>query len=378
MEIDRLKSFLDRDPKNLSLMSAIADSLIEAGRSKEALEYIHRALEVDPESKPFLYRKAIALRRSGSVELAREQLRALLNGSYVDPAIRYELASIEFADTEFQACAELLEGLSAEERSRIRGCNLLLVRALHYLGDLDRAIAIAEPALGSDPELLAPLATLYLDAERLEDAARLYGLNDAGVPRSPELECVGGYLALTDERVELAQRRFEDVLRVRSSDGRALLGSGLASAAQGDLPRAIEKIRHAADAMPKHLGTLIALGWMQLMNGQIDAADETLKRAQAVDDTFAESYGGQAVVAAMRGEREAALALMRTALRLDRECFSAAYASMLLQQGGKPDSAMLAAMQDFLSGQIAPGGGTMKDAVLRMARGSHRGATSKS
>jgi uncharacterized protein with von Willebrand factor type A (vWA) domain len=80
----------------------------------------------------------------------------------------------------------------------------------------------------------------------------------------------------------------------------------------------------------------------------------------------------------MRGEREVAQALMRTALRLDRECFSAAYAGMLLQQGGKPDSATLGAMQDFLSGQIAPGGGTMKDAVLRMARGSHRGATRKS
>ena len=68
---------------------------------------------------------------------------------------------------------------------------------------------------------------------------------------------------------------------------------------------------------------------------------------------------------------------MRTALRLDRNCFSAAYAGMLLQHGGAPNAATLDAALQFLAGQSAPGGGTLKATVLRMARGVQRGAAQK-
>ncbi len=71
------------------------------------------------------------------------------------------------------------------------------------------------------------------------------------------------------------------------------------------------------------------LAWMQLLSGPLDAAEATLEHAKTIDHDFGETYGGLAVVAAMKGNASRAREMIRTALKLDRNSFSAAYASLL-------------------------------------------------
>lgn len=381
-KVERLANYVRLDPNNLALRADLADELIDSGSASDALTHIDHALRLRPEHPQFRFRRAVALRRAGRAEEAQVELDTLLAEGKSDAAVFYERADLALQMRDFDACLQWVGCVMElpDYRRAVPGADLLRVRALHYLGRLDEAIAHAETVLKADPardDLRSALATLYLDTERYADAARLYAESGKEGTCLPELECVGGYLALAEEKTSLAQQRFVEVLRVRPNDGRALLGAGLASAADGSLAQAIGYLQRASAAMPNHLGTMNGLAWMQLLSGQLDAAEATLTRAQAVDDTFSESYGGQAVIAAMRGDRATAQALIRTALRLDRNCFSAAYAGMLLQHGSAPNAATLDAALQFLAGQPAPGGGTLKATVLRMARGAQRGAGPK-
>jgi tetratricopeptide (TPR) repeat protein len=153
----------------------------------------------------------------------------------------------------------------------------------------------------------------------------------------------------------------------RPDDGRSLLGAGLAAAAQMNLPQAVAQLKQAARSMPTHLGTWNALAWMHIVSGQLDDAQAALEKANAVEHNFAENHGGLAVVAAMKGDAAQARELIRTALKLDRNCFSAAYAAMLLQHGPADRQAMLESAMQFLAKQRTPDGGSLQQAVLRMA-----------
>jgi tetratricopeptide (TPR) repeat protein len=241
---------------------------------------------------------------------------------------------------------------------------------MHYLGRLDEAMACARGSLALRPEqapMRGALATLLLDAERMTEAEQVVAEASSTGLVTPELTCVSGYLALGREDSSAAEARFAETLKARPQDGRALLGAGLAAAAVQDLPRALGHLQAAAQAMPGHLGTLNALAWMQLLAGQLDAAASTFEQALEVDRNFAETHGGLAVVAALRGETAAAEERVRTAHRLDRNSFSAAYAAMLLRNGSQPNARTTEAMLQFLAQQPAPGGGSLKDLVLRRA-----------
>jgi tetratricopeptide (TPR) repeat protein len=369
----RLAGYLLEDADNLQLRADLADELIREGRPSEALEHIDFALRATPAHPQFRYRRAIALRHLGRVEEAIAVLEALIAEGFADPAVICALADARFGARDFEGVLLTLEklGTAVTDPAIAAQADLLRVRTMHYLGRLDEAIDCARAALAARPaqaQLRAALATLLLDAERMTEAEQAVAEASAAGLVTPELTCVSGYLALGKEDSAAAQARFAETLKARPQDGRALLGAGLAAAALQDLPGALGRMQAAAQAMPGHLGTLNALAWMQVLSGQLDAAEGTFRQALEADRNFAETHGGLAVVAALRGEAAAAQELVRTAQRLDRNSFSAAYAAMLLRNGSQPNQQTTEAMLQFLAQQPAPGGGSLKDLVLRQAR----------
>jgi len=377
IDTKRLESYLRVDPNNVSLLAELADRFIESGDAGAALPYVERALAQFPDDEAFRYRRAVALRRTARAGEAVEVLAQLAESAGVHPAVLHELADIRFEQRDFASCTATLQRLvkTSGYRQAAPRADLLLVRALHHQGRLDESIAHAEVIIardGAGAELQGALATLYLDAERFDDAARLCEDAVRAGRATPEISCVGGYLALAQEDLARAEQLFSSALQARPDDGRAWLGAGLASAAGGKLEDATRFLQRAIQAMPAHLGTLNALAWVQLLNGALDAADQTLASAMAVDGSFAETHGGQAVVAAMRGDDARARDLARTALKLDKESFSAAYALILLRSRAQPGRDRVHSALELLDQRLATGGGSLKDVVLRMARSSAR------
>ena len=373
----RLAGYLASDPDNLELLAAAVDAAIDGGVPERAVAHADHALALAPGHPQFIYRRAVALRRGGQLDAARAALEALVAAGESHPVPLCELAELRLVQRDFTGCLALLDTLPAHSAggAAVPQADLLRVRALHHLGRVDEAIAQAEAVLTADPartDLAAALATLYLDAERLDDAARMHAAAAAGGRLDAELHAVGGYLALAAEDEALARQRFAQALALRPHEGRALLGAGLAAAARNDLPEAVGRLRAAAEAMPTHLGTWNALAWMQIFSGDLDGAEASLTRANAVDATFSENHGSLAVIAAMRGQAARAQELLRTALRLDRNSFSAAYAALLLQHGPQGGEAVLQQALAFLARQPGPGGGSMQQTVLRLASRGRR------
>ena len=370
-EFDALCRYLAVDPDNLELLAAAIDAALKEGRASDALPHVEHALQLRPDHPQFAYRRAVALRYAGQPAAAEQALYGLLSQGVRHPVLLQELADLHLHQRDYARCVEVLEQLMAlpDAAAIATRADLLLVRALHHLGRLDEAIAHAQAALARQPgraDLQAALATLLLDADRQDEAVHLYALALQQGTLNPELECVGGYLALQAEDLGKAQAGFARALAGAPSDGRSLLGAGLCAAALGQLPDAESQLRQAAQAMPSHLGTWNALAWVQLLSGRLDTAESTLRHANEVDRNFAENHGGLAVIAAMKGDEARARELIRTAFKLDPDCYSAAYASVLLQAGANGQAVVLDGVMQALARRPDKAGRPLQESVLRM------------
>jgi Flp pilus assembly protein TadD len=131
-----------------------------------------------------------------------------------------------------------------------------------------------------------------------------------------------GNPALAGEQYQRALMRFPN-------SGRALSGMGQVLAMAGQLEQAEATLRHAVRTMPDHIGTWHALGWVQLLQGELPAARNSYQAAYDLDRNFAESHGGLAVVAFFEECFEEGEAGMKRALKLDPNCVSGRYAKTL-------------------------------------------------
>lgn len=216
----RLAGYLASDPDNLELLAAVVDAAIDGGVPERAVAHADHALARAPGHPQFIYRRAVALRRCDRLDEARAALEALVAAGETHPVPLCELAEILLAQRDFEGCLALLDRLSATgpDHAMSPQADLLRVRALHHLGRVDEAITCAEAVLATQPQradIAAALATLYLDAERLDDAARMHAQAAAGGRLDAELHAVGGYLALAAEDEALAQQRFAQALALR-------------------------------------------------------------------------------------------------------------------------------------------------------------------
>jgi Tfp pilus assembly protein PilF len=109
---------------------------------------------------------------------------------------------------------------------------------------------------------------------------------------------------------------------------------------RNDLPKARTILEHAVKAMPDHIGTWHALAWTELLMGDVNAAEKSYQSAYDLDRNFADSHGGLALIAALRGNTEKADHSVKLALKLNPQCPTALYAkSILLTDAGKTEEA---------------------------------------
>ncbi|MGJ3628978.1 hypothetical protein AB5I41_22825 [Sphingomonas sp. MMS24-JH45] len=89
----------------------------------------------------------------------------------------------------------------------------------------------------------------------------------------------------------------------------------------------------------------------------------------ALDPTFAESHGGLAVIDALEGATEAAAERAKVALRLDRECYGASLARVLIASSSGDAEAAGAILHRALSTPLDDRGRTIGQILARMGSG---------
>lgn len=367
-KLSRLQGFLEADPDNANLLADVSDLALDCGDLLAARAAASRGLELQPGNPSFLMRLCSASIAEGNFDEALSITGQLLDAGVDHPAVRYNRAYAMVCMRRFAEARELLQALHAEQALPAQ-VGRLLVRTLHYLGEVDEAIAIAQGYLEVDPqngELAGMLGLLYVDANQLPEAKAWAQRALSLAPDKLDALLAASTVALGAEDTEAARALALRALAIQPRNGRIWSNLGLADMLDFELSAAHENLKQAVHYMPEHIGTWHLLGWVQLLQKDIDAAEASFKQALSIDDNFGETHGALAAVSAMRGDWARADEYAKVARRLDPESMNSRYAQVLrLQRDGRHD--LVERMFDAaLRTREAPGGGNLRDMLNRV------------
>jgi Flp pilus assembly protein TadD len=358
--LSRLQGYLAADPENRTLLVDTCQEAINSGAHDLAESLIQRLDALAPSNADALHLAGLSAMYRRDFGQAADRFARLMPLADT-PAVRFNLAwSLAMQGDKPQALA-LLDGQTVEA---VPAAAMLHMQLLHEAGEFDAAMTAGKAAMHRFPDdagLLAALATLALDLEDMDMARQC--ADKAG--HHPEALAAHGVIALADGDPVQAIQAFDHALAIRAFNPRAWVGKGLASLTQRDPAAAADAIDRGAEQFSDHIGSWIAAGWAHYLAGDSDRAALRFERALAIDPAFAETQGSLAVIAATRGDLDTARRLVTTALRLDRQCFSAAFAQILLA-GGNSDKAQ-ALLRQALDTPINDQGLTVASYMTRLA-----------
>jgi len=358
--LKRLLSYVEADPTNSALKADAAEQALNAGEP----EIARQLLAVDREE---LTDRELNLLGLANMQLrdfsgAAETFEGLIIRGAEDPAIKFNLAWSLAMEKEFDRATELL---SQEVTSALPQAAMLRVQILHERGEFDAAIEAAREYIEQFPShegLAAAVSVLALDIEDPELARST--AKSAG--NHPDALTTLGTLALGDQQVEQAVALFDEALERNDTVPRAWIGRGLARLLANQADQATSDIDRGAELFGDHIGSWIAAGWAYLIAGDIAEARRRFERALAIDENFAESHGSLAVVDVLQNDEEAARKRIAVATKLDKQCFSGAFAQTLLTaRQGRPDAAK-AIFEKILQTPVNARGDTAAQALARM------------
>lgn len=355
--LGRLLTFVDLDPGNLALR---LDAIREAFGASDwgvARQLIDEGLVSHPTHAQLLELSGFSHMQALRYEAAEMELRAARESGMKSPDLDFHLALAVFMQRRY---AEALDELGLQPTSAARPQSAVLrARCFHHLRRPADAITALEAHLADFPEDADAhgLQALLLTEMERGDAAR--GHIAAALQRNArqtEALLALGSLESDAHELEAARETFGTILAVDPLCGRAWLGRALVNLRDLRLEDARRDVSTAASHLPEHLGTWHVLAWVQLMRGDLAAAEKAFEQAMAVERNFAETHGGLAVIAALQNRGADAHQHIKRALRLDPKALSAQYASMLLLQAeGRHDEAR-AVLDAVLARPLGEGG----------------------
>ncbi|WP_158266338.1 tetratricopeptide repeat protein [Allosphingosinicella deserti] len=363
--LDRLLPLLEADPSNLALLADAAATALEERRPETAAELLDRYRSRAPLPPKERNLAGLAALQMHDFEAAARHFAVLAEQGERDPGLLFNLAWSRAMLKEFDGALMLLD---ESVTVALPQAAMLQIQLLHESGNVDLAMEHARAALERHPEyppLLAAVSVLAIDAEDVvlaEACAR-------GAGAHPDALATLGTLTLGEERPAEAMTLFEQALAQNRQVPRAWVGLGLAKLLSGRGDEAADDIDRGAEMFGDHIGSWIASGWAYFVRQDLVTSRERFERALAIDETFAESHGSLAVLDVLDGRLDDARRRSDTALRLDRQCYSAALARTLLLAGGGNPEAAQRIFENALRQPLNDKGDTIGQALAKLGLG---------
>ncbi len=334
--LDRLLPLLDADPANLALLADAAATAMAEHRPEVAAELLERYAGIAPLPPGETSLAGLAALQTKRYDRAVELFGGLVESGETDPSVRFNLAWASAMTEDFDRALELADDGLARALPQAA---MLQVQILHQRGEYDEAARRARTYVELHPSYAPLMATVSVLALDVDDEALAAACAAKGGDHPDALSTLGT-LALGGERATEALDLFERALERSEQVPRAWVGRGLARLLTGATPEAAADIDRGAGMFGDHLGSWIAAGWAHFVNKDMAAARARFETALELDDTFAETHGSLAVLDLLEGNADRARERSEIALRLDRQCYSAALARSLLAAGaGDPETA---------------------------------------
>ena len=339
--VEKLKTFLEFDLGNISLLMEIGDlqhNLGELAASEQTYEKILSLQAGNEVATSRLASVYISQHRFADAEISLRKLAHLFDSAH---ELQHNLGIALIHQSKWE---DGLNALIAAADGGIIDCENLRYQAysLLGLGRKDEALRCAEAAqrIAHNDFSAGRVALLHLDL----------GLGDKAVhqaktvlqrdPLNIDANVVMSHRLLEQQQIDGAEQYVNRILRQDPDNHRALLNKGLIQMYNQKIPQAITTLERTLELTPRAVGTWVTLGWAHLGNLDLEKAEATFRKTIEVDRTFSEGHGGLATILAMQEKTEEAKKATELARRLNKNSFSAAFAlSLLLQQSGKEDIA---------------------------------------
>jgi len=364
--LEKLRGFLEADPKNPTLLAESADVAMQLGLAKDAHGWIERALAARPDDPHMLARLANAKLALGETKVALEILEPLVKA---DPAmpLQYNYGYALLRNGRYPEAKEALTGVM-KDPSAPANTAVLLTRTLHYLGELEQAIETARAYAEAHPDdavIAGMLSLLYLDVSNWGEARRWSRQALKGQPENLDALIATATVALADEKEDEAQRGFEKVLKAAPGTGRAWAGLATAAMMKFDIATAQKHFERAVEAMPAHFDMLNSLAWCQMLQRDYEGAKKSLERSLALNRSAANTHGALAMLAAFQGHWDEAEQHGKRARGLDPEAFGGRMVEIMRMQSNGQGELARQTLLKGLRAVAAPGGGTLADLMTR-------------
>lgn len=360
-----LQSFLDSDPANLSLLADTAAAALDARAPDVAVDMLERYAAIAPWGPPQANLAGLAALQQKRFADAATIFAGLFDADATEPSLRFNLAWARANLRDFVPALDILDDDTARALPQAA---MLRVQLLHEFGEFDAAGEAARRYIELHPDHVGLMAAVSVLALDIEDEA-LAAACAAKAGDHPDALMTRGTLALADDHATDALPMFERALAANQESPRAWVGLGLAKLMTGRNDQAPADIDHGAELFGDHLGSWIAAGWAYFVNGDLVTSRARFDTAMALDPTFAETHGSLAVLDLLAGDTEGARQKSDVALRLDRQCYSAALAKSLLAAGAGDQDTARRIFARAANTPIDASGRTIGQALAKMGMG---------
>ncbi|WP_426303954.1 tetratricopeptide repeat protein [Acidovorax facilis] len=353
-QLNRLESLLVHDPLNESLLEAAFASALETGEWINAEKHLNTGKKICKNSLPWALREGDLLLSMKKIDQA-EELFLSLNSQAELPSefghlLIHNLAHIDYLRKNYPEASRKLREIviqrnphqlanvaSFEINSTASPSTLrLLLRTLHHAGDLSEALAIVEK--------IRPNQKLFLDVASIASAIALdfnqenYAREwsnvaiDSSLPENRKIEAfvVKASLLLGDGDISGSKNYASRALDINPTEGRAYSVLGFVALSSENLTEAEDFFKKSLQCNFQHIGTLLGLGWTELLGESIASAIDSFSAAVELDRNFGESHGALAVALVLAGNRELARDTARRGLKLDPLSPSSLFAIAIL------------------------------------------------
>lgn len=363
--LQKLKHYLSEDPDNINLLHDVIDLSLATAATDETQALLARANALAPAHPRTLFQQALCSMSQHNFIEAEKALITLYQEYPDNQGVSYNLALCRVMQGNFHEAEPILSGLHLSQGRFLQG-DLLYLRTLHHLGDTSRALLLAEQTVNAhpeDPDALGIYSLLLMDSNQVEAAVPFAEKAIELKPDNLEALSTLGAHALENFDTEDAKRHFETAIKVQPQDGRSWMGCGLAALIDQDMELGEACLEKALHYMPSHLGTWNALAWVRIMKGNITSAEQAIDTAMERDRTFSENHGTLAVIQILQGKRDVARESIKRALKLDKQCFSANFAQVLMLDPDSDQEKIQKRIQILIRSPIVVGGTTIEKSL---------------
>ena len=293
-------------------------------RNQQDLADLVEQLKKHPDQPDVLYPLAEAYLKAGKVAEARDTLAQLEKLSASDyrtlAGAGVLLARYHLYDDAIQHFQAALTANPDFDEANFDLANAYFIKGL-YPDALSAALRVSAEGR-KDDSYLALLGDIYAHQGDASHAAEIFR---SAITRNPENDQNYLSLALLQFRANDFEGAKQTLLKGQAhvpGSGKVIWGLGLASALDGNTPKAAEQFEHAVDLLPQWPGSYSTLGVFYFQTGQIERAKEVLDRFKnssstgALDVNRIEQVLAQAPATTSTGDAPLSLANKKQLLQL--------------------------------------------------------------